>query len=234
MADVALAPEDLAQVRELGRELARAYREMTAYSREHPEVVELDGSDQSDDYAVRLPSDQVSWWGLSTLAERDPEQSQVIWRRVCQEARDELTSGNRAERVLTFEGTPWERARFLALRDSFRREWHPRGGIEDALIDGAAQAFTVWQEWLGRLNTRSRLEWTDEQAKNDEERRWLPLRVSAYQDLEQCAAMAERFYRVFLRSVRALRDLRRYPVVVQNAGQVNVGAQQVNVATVDR
>jgi hypothetical protein len=45
--------------------------------------------------------------------------------------------------------------------------------------------------------------------------------------------MAERFHRMFPRNVRALRDLRRYPVVVQNAGQVNVGAQQVNVATRD-
>ena len=45
--------------------------------------------------------------------------------------------------------------------------------------------------------------------------------------------MADRFNRLFLRTLRALRDLRRYapPVIVQNAGQVNVGAQQVNVGS---
>jgi hypothetical protein len=37
---------------------------------------------------------------------------------------------------------------------------------------------------------------------------------------------------MFLRTLRALQELRRYAptVVVQSAGQVNVGAQQVNVA----
>jgi hypothetical protein len=39
-------------------------------------------------------------------------------------------------------------------------------------------------------------------------------------------AMAERWNRIMLRTLRALRDLRRYsqPVLIQNAGQVNVSA----------
>lgn len=44
--------------------------------------------------------------------------------------------------------------------------------------------------------------------------------------------MMDRFNKIFLRSLRALRDLRRFsrPVIVQRAGQVNVGGQQLNVA----
>jgi hypothetical protein len=44
--------------------------------------------------------------------------------------------------------------------------------------------------------------------------------------------MADRFNGIFLRTLRALCSLRKVPlaVVVQNAGQVNVGGQQVNVA----
>ncbi len=44
--------------------------------------------------------------------------------------------------------------------------------------------------------------------------------------------MADRFHRMFLRTLRALRDFRRYagPVIVQQAGQVNIGDQLVNVA----
>ena len=43
--------------------------------------------------------------------------------------------------------------------------------------------------------------------------------------------MVDRFNRMLLRTLRGLRDLRRYaPVVIQSAGQVNVGAQQVNVS----
>ncbi len=42
--------------------------------------------------------------------------------------------------------------------------------------------------------------------------------------------MAERFNRMFLRTLRARSEHRRRPVVlVHNAGQVNVAEQQVNV-----
>ena len=59
-----------------------------------------------------------------------------------------------------------------------------------------------------------------------------PPRVSDFQAVEQAAAMVDRFNKIFLRTLRAFRDLRRYSpaVVVQNAGQVNVGGQQVNIA----
>ncbi len=45
--------------------------------------------------------------------------------------------------------------------------------------------------------------------------------------------MAERFHRMYVRTLRAMKDHRRYtgPVVVQNAGQVNVGGQQLNLAS---
>jgi hypothetical protein len=44
--------------------------------------------------------------------------------------------------------------------------------------------------------------------------------------------MAERWNRMFLRTLRALRELRRYAptITIQNAGQVNIGSQQLNVA----
>ena len=43
--------------------------------------------------------------------------------------------------------------------------------------------------------------------------------------------MVDRFYRLFLRT---LRDLRRYAltVMVQHGAQVNIGAQQVNAAQI--
>ncbi len=42
--------------------------------------------------------------------------------------------------------------------------------------------------------------------------------------------MVDRFNRLFLRTLRALRDLRRYAssVTIQSAQQVNIGTQQVN------
>ena len=53
---------------------------------------------------------------------------------------------------------------------------------------------------------------------------------------EQTRAMVDRFNRMFLRTLRTLCNLRKVPlaVVVQNAGQVNVGGQQVNMAAVPK
>jgi hypothetical protein len=45
--------------------------------------------------------------------------------------------------------------------------------------------------------------------------------------------MADRFNRIFMRTLRQLRDLRRYsPVTINNANQINIaadGGQQVNL-----
>ena len=44
--------------------------------------------------------------------------------------------------------------------------------------------------------------------------------------------MVDRWNRLFLRTLRQLRDLRRYtpPVVVRNVSQLNIAQQQMNVA----
>ena len=51
-------------------------------------------------------------------------------------------------------------------------------------------------------------------------------------DLTSQDPVVDRFDKIFLRSLRALRDLRWYTpaIVVQNAGQVNVAGQQVTVS----
>ena len=51
---------------------------------------------------------------------------------------------------------------------------------------------------------------------------------SSTEAMEQAAAMVDRFNRQYLRTLRALRDLRRCvsAVTIQQAGQVNVGGQQ--------
>lgn len=53
---------------------------------------------------------------------------------------------------------------------------------------------------------------------------------------EQAAAMVDRFNQLFLRTLRQLRDLRRYApqVTIQNAGQVNIASgQQMNLAKME-
>jgi hypothetical protein len=56
-------------------------------------------------------------------------------------------------------------------------------------------------------------------------------RVSDAEALAEAAGMVERLHRLYVRTLRALQDLRRLePVVVRRAGQVNVAHQQINVA----
>ena len=65
-----------------------------------------------------------------------------------------------------------------------------------------------------------------------DEMKWELPRVDRVQATEHATAMVDRWNRMFLRNLRALRDMGRYApaVTIQNAGQVNVGQQQVNVA----
>jgi hypothetical protein len=99
----------------------------------------------------------------------------------------------------------------MEVRAELAEGLQPRNGIERQLIDQLAQAQTGMYRWLWQL---SGLEPSDTP--------WF----------EQAGAMADRFHRMFLRIVRMLASLRKVPlaVVVQNAGQVNVGRQQVNMA----
>jgi hypothetical protein len=126
----------------------------------------------------------------------------------------------------------WQRARFLALREELAREWQPRNGVERQLIDQMAQAQTHMFFWQERLMVRASVEPLHEKLDMEERGSWNPPRVSEHQALEQAAAIVDRFNRMFLRTLRALCNLRKVPlaVVVQNAGQVKVGGQQVNLA----
>jgi hypothetical protein len=56
-------------------------------------------------------------------------------------------------------------------------------------------------------------------------------KVSEQEADEHALMLVERCQKMYLRTLRALQNMRRYaPVIVQNAGQVNVGGQQVNIA----
>jgi hypothetical protein len=95
-----------------------------------------------------------------------------------------------------------------------------------------AQALAQWECWLQAVVAWAALGADDAgRASRDGLGRATP-RLTTAEALERAGAMADRFNRIFLRTLGALRDLRRYgpTVVVQNAGQVNVGGKQINVA----
>ena len=98
----------------------------------------------------------MSWWQLTELMEHEPKKAVAAWERVKHAAREELASGHRAATAIHgVHGSPWDRARLLAIREAFRKEWQPTNGIEAALIDTLAQAHHAYLFWLERLMGRA-------------------------------------------------------------------------------
>ncbi|MDP8908725.1 MAG: hypothetical protein M3N47_06325, partial [Chloroflexota bacterium] len=161
-ADALMAKEEIGS---LAHELARAYAEMATFYRDQMDLpasqaeASARGADDSaieaaEDQAriAARPPDQLSWWDFTRLAERDPAAMAAAWSRLKAKARDELGSGHRTARALEWNGRPWERAQFLAIRDSFRESWQPQNGIEAALLDTATHSFADYLEWSEQLH----------------------------------------------------------------------------------
>jgi hypothetical protein len=85
------------------------------------------------------------------------------------------------------------------------------------------------------LASKAALEAGMEKATLLEKGNWEPPRVTGFQAVEQAGAMVERFNRIFVRTLRALHDLRRRgpAVIVQNVGQVKIGEQPANLRNGD-
>lgn len=184
-------------------------------------------SDDELDRMINGPADQATWWALNLLQRRDPHAALSVWGQIRDAARAELDSGHRAAGTRDTQSSPWDRAQFLAIRAAFREEWSSRGGIEDSLLDAAALAYGQFLQWM---TTHALLiELPCEEGGGEQSPRRRPVRLGAAAERQVAMDMADRFHRMFLRTLRALSDLRRRPaVLVQNAGQVNVAANQVN------
>ena len=240
--DDALAREQTAEIAPLATKLAQSmeglvefYQESYKLSRKKAEKKAQAGLRERQRLMRRSP-EQVSWMCLSQVADQDAEAGIELWREIREYARDEIESGHRAAGVISrgFDFGPLDRARFLEARTALREEWNPLPGSESMLIDMLAQIQTVWESWL----SRHMFQLTFESATREVERLalkerggWLPERTSEAESMDMSAAMVDRFNKLFIRTLRALRDLKRMApqVVVQNAGQVNVGSQQVNM-----
>jgi len=118
------------------------------------------------------------------------------------------------------------------MRQGLMDEWQPSGGMEMALLDTLATCLWMFLFWMHqhvlRATTRAEIEESD--LKRNGKRR--PPFSWELEDTARVAAIADRFHRMAMRTLRALRDLRRYSraINIQNAGQVNIGEKQVNVA----
>lgn len=234
------------EIGSLAAELGRAYYKQVAFYRAQlqlsPEEAELRtlglgtmvGAEVSEFHRVRkLPPDQVSWFDLNRLGNHDPDELIHVWEEIKSKARDELSSGHRTAKALEWDGTPWDRARFLAIRENLREPGSQPRGTESVLIDMAAEAVTTWLELSEQLHM---LLSTDGQLKRsdlDRGGRWSPSRQVIREEIERTEKRVEQAHKRVLRSIKMLADTRRTAstLFVGHAGQVNVGQQQVNVAS---
>ena len=85
---------------------------------------------------------------------------------------------------------------------------------------------------LELLHQRTMCEATRERTQIERDRAWEPPHLNYAEAVEEAATMVDRWNRLFLRTLRQLRDLRRYApsVVVGNVGQLNIAQQQMNLA----
>jgi hypothetical protein len=184
------------------------------------------------------PFDKIEWHDINEAASQDREQTAAAMTVMYESVADHFAAGIYAADALDFK-KPIERAQFILIRNAFNEEWQPRGGVEASLVDMLAQTYVAWQFWLSRsFSIANNEDDVAEQVKRNKQydgtTAWQPPRLTASEYLERATQMAYRFQGLYMRTLRQMRDLRRYasPVVIQNAGQVNVaadGGQQVNV-----
>jgi hypothetical protein len=227
------------EIGSLARELARGHRELIDQFQRYAgmEVVEaVEAARTPRDHALErvrtAPPEQLSWSTLAQAAKHDPALTLEAWEQIKDAARQELASGHRTAQSLERAGTPWDRARFLALRDAFRADWQPSGEVEAALIDLLAQSYSAYLQWSERLSLYVDSQCVTEDVKLKQDGYWMPPRVSEAKWMTWCAEQANAAYRRFVMTLKTMQDLRRLPSVsIASVGQVNVAQQQVNVSS---
>mgnify|MGYP001157990842 FL=1 len=203
---------------------------------------------------MSLPVESLHFVDLMELHSQAPRVAERFWERVKREARREFESGHLAANIsfpVGYMKGVWNIARYIGVRESFIADWNPTGGIEISLIDMLAQSYFQWQYWLEQTVKRSQTrereehpdysEWKTRRIKMNEKMGfveggcWLRPTVTEEQALDQAIQIADRWNRIFMRTLRQLRDLRRYsPVTINNPNQVNIaseGGKQVNVTS---
>ncbi len=166
---------------------------------------------------------EIDWHEIQAAVTQNLEKSSIVMKAIYDGAEEYLEAGLYASKALCLR-KPFKRMEFTAIRNGFIEEWQPRGGIEAGMVDMLAQCYVAWQFWLRMsFSIAHNFDDVEEQKKNSkkpyEGGAWKPPSITAAEYLDRANQMADRFQRMFLRTLRQLRDLRRYsqPVIVNNA-----------------
>ncbi|HZV05263.1 MAG TPA: hypothetical protein VE999_09295, partial [Gemmataceae bacterium] len=203
-----------AELNELARELARGFGEKVEEYRKYGDLSlhearqrAAENSPGRIDRALNAPPDEVSWFDLDALTRKDPALALQRWEQIKEAARNEIRSGYRAALTVQDDCGPWERARFAAVRAELMEAWKPCNAQEQLLVDQLAQWQVLLWRWQDALSTwTTHATFAPRQAKKGES--YKTMRLSESEALERAAAMVERLHRLYLRTLKALQDLR--------------------------
>lgn len=183
------------------------------------------------DIATSRPLESLGWKEMRQLENVQPGNEEKLRKVLLDRARAEIKDGRRGARAIADGAlTPMQEARYLALVEELSEEWEPRNGIERTLIQQMTQSHMQYLTWLDRLNKVSdSMNWQEAKRPSISKREpWLA-RITQAEAATQAAVMVERFQKIFLRTQRALRDLRRHAITIERVDQLNVGDKQVNI-----
>lgn len=245
----------LREMQQARANMLRFYKSDSGGKRSTEEAIKLvNGSEDEESIQLQIrriltgPVDQISWYAMERVYNHVPNFVKTVWKLVKEEASKELESGHRIAGTLEateWQREPWKRAQFLAIRNGFVEEWKPKGAIELSMIDMMAQSFSEYLYWSeiahNRSTTEGKILYSQEEERRAKEAQghWIPPRLGEVAAIDHATQMADRCNRLFLRTLRQLRDLRRYsmPVTINNPAQVNIaadGGQQMNAVKVEK
>jgi ribulose bisphosphate carboxylase small subunit len=215
---------------ETGRRLTD--REIEAQAR--ADVAE--GRKWAAEHGRKTPTLELSWHDLGAIAEEDAGEALAKWEAIKQAARDEYTSGLRTADAAGEHLRPFERARFVVLHEQLAEGWQPRNGVEHSLVDMLALTFSLYLHWTQIAHSRAVGCIEDLRDEDKKTGYWPRPTQDAADAIEQAQRLADGYHRQYMRTLRQMRDLRRYStppsapsVFVNQGGQINVASQQVNV-----
>jgi hypothetical protein len=182
------------------------------------------------------PATEIRWRDLVQMVySGHADEARRSWNILLDITEDEFLCGDRAASILEASGdVPAERARFLTIRRRLIEEWCPSQGTEEILVDQIAQFQTLFERWMRvHVEKMSSGDPFDPSIESDRGRSSSDFHttVGNLEAMQEALAMADRLQKAMLRTIRALKDLRKSSpqVVIQSAGQVNLSSQQVNV-----
>jgi hypothetical protein len=198
---------------------------------------------------LNYSTENVSFNQLMRLWTADSKLAEKYFGQVKNEAQREFSSGHMAAKVfepVDWMNTVWQRAQFLAVRDTYIVEFMPEGGIEFSLIDMLVQCYFMQQYWMEQTVKRTK---TDPRRDSYEYAKWQEYRkhsakatrhewdnpthweipyASELQCVENAANMTALFSTLYQKTLRQLNSHRMLKLKLK---KVKAETRRVNVLT---